>query len=532
MSVTLTASAPTSDRVAAAPAPLLHLPLSAIKLPANYRQSMDKAALADLAASLVATGQLQAVLVRPLLGDEASADFSHELVFGNRRYAAHELAGLATITATEQLLSAEQAEELRLVENVHRENPHPADEALAVAMLLAKGASRAEVAARLGKSPRWVAQRQAVGTLLPEWAEALRQDRLTLVAAEELSRWPHAVQARVLERYPHEQKLGLESVNWAVRDEHHNLSSAPWQLTDPDLVPAAGACYGCPKRSSCVKELFADDAIGKKDLCLDKVCWATKLDAKITQLLAERSTDEQPAIRISHGYYGAEANQALPLSRYEVVNKKKGAIPAVLVDGPHAGHGRYIKPIGEVLTVSMGGQPIFATPNQPSRGEQMKDTRRKKLTKEARKIVLAERMVGMMEAPATEARPFVYGLLVDMISRELMQHQVLQSGVLVGLQAKWNWPTPPEKFGASGLVHWVQEQIRASAPNEDTQRLVFLLMYVTINREVGAEYKDYQTELAQRLAVPALLADLDTATAAQVAKQYDTTTLRRLKQAA
>ncbi|QKG59169.1 ParB/RepB/Spo0J family partition protein (plasmid) [Hymenobacter sp. BRD128] len=361
-------TAPTADHVAAAPAQLLRLPLSAIKLPKNYRQSMDKAALADLAASLLSQGQLQAVTVRPLLGDEASAEFSHELVFGNRRFAAHELAGLATITAAERLLTAEQAEELRLVENVHRENPHPADEAQAVAKLLEKGESRAEVAARLGKSPRWVAQRQALGLLLPEWAEALRKDLLALNAAEELSRWPHDVQKRVLERYPHQQKLTLESVTWAVRDEHHNLSAAPWQLTDPDLVPTAGACFGCPKRSSCVKELFAENAVGKKDLCLDKACWASKLDARITQLLAERSTDDQPAIRISHGYSGGEAKQALPLSRYEVVTKKKGAIPAVLVDGPHAGHGRYIKLIGEVLTVSVGGQPIFATTPQPSRG--------------------------------------------------------------------------------------------------------------------------------------------------------------------
>jgi ParB/RepB/Spo0J family partition protein len=532
MSVTLTAPAPLS-RPADAAAPLLHLPLSVVKLPANYRQSMDKAALADLAASLVSAGQLQAVLVRPLLGDEASAEFSHELVFGNRRYAAHELAGLATITASSQVLTAQEAEEMRLVENVHRENPHPADEAAAVAKLLAGGKDRAETAARLGKSPRWVAQRQALGQLLPQWFQALREDRLTLGAAEELSRWPHEVQTRVWEQNGQVGKLTLQTIEWAVRDERHNLSAAPWQLTDPDLVPAAGACHGCPKRSSCVKDLFASDAVGKKDLCLDKACWATKLDAKITQLLAERSTEDQPAIRISSSYASGEAAKALPMSRYEVVTKKKGAIPAVLVDGPHAGHGRYVKLIGKVLTVSIGGQPIFDTPGQLSRGEQMKDTRRKKLTKEARKIVLGERMSALLEAPAAEARPFVYELLVQMISKELLSHRVLDGGILPGLQAKWQWATPPAKPGLNGgTAQWVQEQIRACAPKEDTQKLVFLLLYVTINREISSEYTDHQTELAHRLNTPALLADLDTASAEQVAKQYDTTTLRRLKQAA
>ncbi|QKG59168.1 hypothetical protein GKZ68_21040 (plasmid) [Hymenobacter sp. BRD128] len=162
----------------------------------------------------------------------------------------------------------------------------------------------------------------------------------------------------------------------------------------------------------------------------------------------------------------------------------------------------------------------------------MKETRRKKLTKEARKIVLAERMTGLLNAPAAEARPFVYGLLVEMITQELIHHRVLDAGILSGLQATWQWGTPPEKFGVGGTHNWVQEQIRASAPNEDTQRLVFLLLYVTINREIGSEHSDQQTSLAQRLALPALLADLETATAAQVAKQYDTTTFWRLKQAA
>jgi len=536
MSVTLTAPAYTPALVLAAPAPLVQLFLSAIQLPANYRQGMDQTALQDLAASLLSKGQLQPVLVRPLLGDEASAEFSHELVFGNRRFAAHELAGLATITATEQIMTAQEAEEMRLIENVQRENPHPADEARAVAKLLENGANRAEVAARLGKSPKWVAQRQALGALVAEWFEALRQDRLTLVAAEELSRWPHPVQARVWERYGKvamDAKLSLETIRWAVSDEQHNLSAAPWQLTDPDLVPAAGACFGCPKRSSCVKDLFAPEAVGKKDLCLDKACWATKLDAQIAKLLAERSTEQQPAIRISCSYGSGEGKQALSMSRYEIVNKKKDAIPAVLVDGPHAGHGRYITLIGEVLTVSLGGVPIIAATPKPSKGEQMKETRRKKLLKEARKQVIASRLMSLVAADPAEARPVVEALLVDMIAQQLLRNRIrVDELTLKSLQTTWKWAAAPEK--AIDSAKWVREQIVACTPTDGSkaEKLIFLLMYVTINHDLGAEYSDYQSELAKRLNLPQVLDELAPATEAQLASEYDSNTLRRLKQAA
>lgn len=528
MSVTLTAPRP----VAAATRPLT-LPLTSIQLPDNYRQHMEAAALTDLAASLLSKGQLQPVLVRPLVGDEAREGFSHELVFGNRRYAAHELAGLTTIEATERELTAQEAEEMRLIENVHRENPHPADEARAVAKLLENGADRAEAAARLGKSPKWVAQRQALGSLVAECFAALRQDKLLLSAAEELARWPHVVQSRVWQKLGQQGKVDAQSVSWAVRDEQHTLSAAPWQLTDPTLVPAAGACFGCPKRSSCVKDLFAGDVIGKKDMCLDKACWASKLDAKIARLLAERSTAAQPAIRISANYGSGEAKQALPLSRYEVVSKKKGAIPAVLVDGPHAGHGRYITLIGEALTVSLGGVPLASVAPKPSKGEQLKAARRQKLEKEARKQVIAGRLLALVSADPTEARPVVEALLVDMIAQQLLRNRIrVDELTLKGLQTAWHWSAAPEK--SVNAAQWVREQIVACTPNDGTkaEKLIFLLLYVTINHDLGAEYSDYQSELAKRLSLPQVLTELPAAIEARLTSEYDPRTLRRLPQAA
>jgi hypothetical protein len=56
------------------------------------------------------------------------------------------------------------------------------------------------------------------------------------------------------------------------------LKAAPWDLDDAKLVPKAGACSACPKRSSCQQQLFAE---AKDDRCLDDLLEATKAAAHV-----------------------------------------------------------------------------------------------------------------------------------------------------------------------------------------------------------------------------------------------------------
>jgi len=84
---------------------------------------MDQEALAELAASIQAQGLMQPVLVRPVDGDR------YELIAGERRWRAAQLAGLQEIPALVREVADESALAMSLIENIQRENLNPMEEA-------------------------------------------------------------------------------------------------------------------------------------------------------------------------------------------------------------------------------------------------------------------------------------------------------------------------------------------------------------------------------------------------------------------
>ena len=103
---------------------LATLPVSAIR-PGRYqpRSRMDESALAELAASIRAQGLMQPVLVRPIERD------IYELIAGERRWRAAQLAGLAEIPALVREVPDEAALAMALIENIQREDLNPIEEA-------------------------------------------------------------------------------------------------------------------------------------------------------------------------------------------------------------------------------------------------------------------------------------------------------------------------------------------------------------------------------------------------------------------
>jgi ParB family chromosome partitioning protein len=115
--------------------------------PRQPRRTFDEEPLASLTASVAALGVLQPLLVRPL-GD---GDF--ELIAGERRWRAAQRAGLPTVPVlvreADDLASLEQA----VVENLHRADLNPLEEAAAYAQLLEDFAlTHEQLAARVGRS--------------------------------------------------------------------------------------------------------------------------------------------------------------------------------------------------------------------------------------------------------------------------------------------------------------------------------------------------------------------------------------------
>jgi ParB family chromosome partitioning protein len=123
--------------------------------PRQPRQDFDEASLLELAGSLGERGLLQPVLVRPSVGG------TYELIAGERRWRAAQVAGLDTIPALVRVEDDAQSLELALIENMAREDLNPIEEARACALLVEElGLTREEIGRRVGRS------RVAVSNLL------------------------------------------------------------------------------------------------------------------------------------------------------------------------------------------------------------------------------------------------------------------------------------------------------------------------------------------------------------------------------
>jgi ParB family transcriptional regulator, chromosome partitioning protein len=114
--------------------------------PFQTRTHMDEAELAELAASITANGVVQPILVRPL----ASGRF--QLIAGERRWRASQLAGKKTIPAILRQVSDEQALEITIVENLQRADLNPMEQARAFERLSREfHMTQEQIATRTGK---------------------------------------------------------------------------------------------------------------------------------------------------------------------------------------------------------------------------------------------------------------------------------------------------------------------------------------------------------------------------------------------
>jgi len=176
---------------------------SIVPNPRQPRQVFDEDALADLAASIEAVGLLQPVVVRP------AAHGQYELIMGERRWRACQVAGIDVIPAIVKQTSDDDLLRDALIENLHREQLNPLEEAAAYQQLLDDfAATHDELARRVGRSrphisntirllnlPPGVQKRVAAGVLSAGHARALlgvedsvAQEQLALrIVAEGLS---------------------------------------------------------------------------------------------------------------------------------------------------------------------------------------------------------------------------------------------------------------------------------------------------------------------------------------------------------
>jgi ParB/RepB/Spo0J family partition protein len=263
---------------------LVAVPLEQIALGKNYRHRRPanwEAKLDELGESMKQNGQLEPVLLREKpKGIEA---VRYEVVFGERRYRAAKKAGLETLLATVRDVSDDQVLPLQLAENDDRDDPHPLDEAEAFAVLVGRGQSPAEIAATRGRPVRYVRERLELTKLHPKALAALDAGEILLGHALLLCRIPEKLQPEALKEMALDDRgkdsmLSVGAAGNLVREKYMlKLATAPFDRSDFALVPKAGACTVCPKRTGNQGELFGD--VKSPDVCTDPVCFRGKLDA-------------------------------------------------------------------------------------------------------------------------------------------------------------------------------------------------------------------------------------------------------------
>jgi ParB family chromosome partitioning protein len=331
------------------------IPLSRIQeSKTNPRRQFDETKLAELAGNIRQHGVLQPILVRPLADGEPD---TYELVAGARRFRASKLAKRESIPASVRELTDMQCLELQLIENLQRADVHELDEARGYATLMQLQPETYTVetlAEKIGRSEKYVYARLRLMHLIQEAQEAFYIGRLTVAHAFEIARLQPDDQRRALQEcFPHHKTAAAilkdgkaESITvrqlrqWVEQEIHLDLTNAPFDPQDEMLLPPAGSCAKCPKRTGNNPLLFPE--VRQKSICTDRACYRMKTEALVQIRMKPLEAAGEKPLRISHAP-AWQSEQRLPDVLYEGHYRtvKKAECPqtkaAVVMDGSEAG---------------------------------------------------------------------------------------------------------------------------------------------------------------------------------------------------
>lgn len=278
----------------------------------NPRKHFDQAALQDLADSIAATGVHQPILVRPLPAHRVAAEqakakaekrerAAYEIVAGERRWRACGLANAGQVPAMIRDMTDAEALEAQVIENLQRADITELEEAEGYqALMQHQGINADQIAAKIGKSRAYVYARLKVLSLCEAGRAALRAGTIDFSKALLAARIPS-------------EKLQLEAIEYMTKTDwsdntpsyrecaHHvqqnymlRLDKARFTITDASLLPKAGSCSDCSKRTGANPDLFSD--VDSADVCTDRTCFENKTQAHIAQQVAAAKEKGQTVI--------------------------------------------------------------------------------------------------------------------------------------------------------------------------------------------------------------------------------------------
>lgn len=287
----------------------------------NPRRRFNEQHLNELADSLKTQGMLAPMLVRELEQNR------FEVIAGARRFRAAKIAGLEAVPVRVVKLTDSAAIEAQVVENLQREDIHPLEEALGFRSLLELATPKyavADIAARSGKSEAYVQGRVKLTELIQPVADAFLADQITighalLIAKLPASQQQEACNAAFRQMWMSEGNKPVlipvkELAAWIQANILLELDAAPFGKEDGTLVPQAGSCANCPKRTGFNSLLFSEV---RKDSCTDPQCFRAKVDAHIAKAI----TCKPQLVQIS-GNWSSREGAPLGRNRYVELQAK------------------------------------------------------------------------------------------------------------------------------------------------------------------------------------------------------------------
>jgi ParB family transcriptional regulator, chromosome partitioning protein len=184
------AGEPQAAAAAAAPPAeeLAHLPLDVLQR-GRYQPRIDMRpeTLEELAASIKAQGVVQPIVVRPIAAPALGESQRYEIIAGERRWRAAQIAGLAAIPAVIRRIPDEAAIAVALIENIQRESLNPLEEARALERLITEfELTHAQAAEAVGRSRAAVSNLLRLLELAPEVGALLERRELEMGHARAL----------------------------------------------------------------------------------------------------------------------------------------------------------------------------------------------------------------------------------------------------------------------------------------------------------------------------------------------------------
>ena len=459
----------------------------------------------DLANSIIKQGLFSPIVVRPSRRfARTSNEVIYEIVFGERRYLAHQIKNLDKIKCFVRKLSDAQVLEMQYQENHQRSDNDPLDDAFLFQYLKThQNYTDDDLADHFAKPKREITEKLKLNDLIPEACAELSNGSLPLRHAYYLAKFPPASQSEIVKtqlayKYHDRDEKAVSYHEFKAEVEENivrRLSDAPFDVTDERLHIKNLICPDCPERTGFETILFPD--LAKDDSCLNAACFRLKTD---THLKLKR---EEIALKIPTVNTGASvaeraaqvplvtgksySDDRAPFREKVLTNQRLMPQPecefselSLIAEGIGKGEEAYICRAEVCPAHRPEVTPVAEKPESEAQAERLENEFNASVTAAVR-----ERIVSEAAASLDERQPF--WMFEDLIQKLIAELWSLVANREFFAQTYKNYPDAPN----AKSEYWEIRRFVETLDKGEQSRILFLLTHTGEN---AVRYDDLNEE--------------------------------------